>query len=94
MNLKVNSCSPSFGVVSNSAIELANARRSETNVNALIIEQENNLKYHITDTVDYDMRPCFGVFSNGKIIERFKSFAAACSFANAVEKAAKENNAL
>lgn len=94
MNLKVNACSPSFGMVSEGAVKLAKESRSNANVVDLVKEQEKNLKYHIMDTLDFEMRSCFAVFTNGKIIERFNSFPAACAFASAVEKAAKENGAL
>ena len=95
MSLKITSCSPSFGIVSQRAVELARDKEKLNlkQIKSLVEAQDDNLKYHVTDSIGYDCRACYAV-TNGNILERFKSLAAACNFATAVSNAAKENNAL
>ena len=91
INLRINACSPSFGIVSPGAIEVAREkeRLNVKQIKNLVESQDNNFKYHVIDTIDYDGRRCYAV-AKGTILERFRSFAAACTFATVVEKTARE----
>ena len=90
MNLSVNACKPSFGMVLKDAVELAKIANTP-NLDKLIDSQKDNLRYNISTTSDFEMRPCFAV-SNiycSVPLERFKSLASACAYADAVQKAAE-----
>ena len=90
---KINTCSPSFGMILKSAIQLANGR-GEKYIDELIDSQKNNYKYNIGESIDYKTGTCFGVERHGQTIEQFKSLAAACAYATLAEAAAETNGAL
>ena len=95
MNLKVNACNPSFGIVSPRAVEMAKSS-GEKDVDKLVESQKDN-GYFIDKGTFYEDIPCYDVYHYWVIgwpIEKFKSLKAACAYATACNKAAKENGTL
>ena len=87
MNLKVNACRPSFGVVSRSAINLAESL-CQQDIDKLVASQEENKKYNVTTTASDSKKTlrCFCVSKYpGRVIKKFPSLVAACLYASALE---------
>ena len=95
MNLKVNNCNPSFGVVTRRAITLAKSLGTK-DIDKLVESQKDNLKYNVNATQP-DLETTMEDFCveeyQGYIIKRFKSLMAACIYASELDKAAKEKGA-
>ena len=95
MNLNVNACRPSFGVVSRSAIDLAKSL-CQQDIDKLVASQEENEKYNVTTTVS-DSKTTLRSFCvskyTGHIIKKFPSLVAACLYASALENN-NENEAI
>ena len=96
MNLKINVCRPSFGVVSRSAIDLAK-NNCERDIDKLVDSQKNNEIYNVTTTEpnpETSLRSfCISEYS-GRIIGRFNSLTAACIYAYSLERIEKNKNVL
>ena len=96
MNLRINICRPSFGVVTQSAINLAKSN-CEKDIEKLIVSQEDNKKYNVTVT-DADQKTAKKIFGvskyPGRIIKTFPTLLAACFFASTLENADKKEKSL
>ena len=91
MDLKINTYKPSFGVVTQKAINLA-ISHGEQGIDKLVVSQEENKRYNVTTTVTNPKTAkrsfCVSKYP-GRVIKIFPSLVAACLFASASENADK-----